>query len=184
MLVRLGTRSAEQPRGGAIDMLLDCHERIRRFSDLSVRMASSTEAAPAEIRGAAQLLHRYFTIAFPLHVDDEERSLRPRLKARELSDALETMSDEHVACEAELAPLVRHWADLIDDPTRRELLAISLSPARRLQTLLLAHLRLEESVLFPAAAKLLSPSDQDEVAAEMRARRLTGDGGDAPPRRA
>jgi hemerythrin-like domain-containing protein len=178
-LVTLRARSSGEPKGDVVGLLLDCHERIRRFSEMSVQLACAKQPSAPEIREAAERVHRYFTVAFPLHVADEELSLRPRLLERsagqEIIDALDTMSREHVEGDALLEPLSRAWAALIDDPEREELRASSLDPANRLQVLLRDHLLLEERVLFPAVTRHLSAPALAEVVAEMRGRRTTGD---------
>ncbi len=57
------TADADDPEA----MLLDCHARIRNFSALSVRLASPDVAAEGEIADAAARVHRYYTVALPLH---------------------------------------------------------------------------------------------------------------------
>src|SRR5262245_25640445 len=75
VLIRLGTRARKE--SDVVDRLLECHERIRNFCALACRLA---EGPPSEqAREAAAQLVRYFTVALPLHVADEEESIRPRL---------------------------------------------------------------------------------------------------------
>src|SRR5512135_3141885 len=71
--------------------LADCHERIRRFSSLAVSLSRAPAETPAaELADAAASIVRYFTVALPLHEQDEEASLAPRLENRPLSDAART----------------------------------------------------------------------------------------------
>ena len=67
------------------DLLLDCHERIRHFSTLAVRLARE-DASDDERRGVAAGVARYFEQALPLHVRDEDESILPRLRGRGKGD--------------------------------------------------------------------------------------------------
>src|SRR6185503_861481 len=94
MLVSLGS-----PRGDerdVVDALLACHERIRRFSAMAVRIADAGGATELEIRDAAAAVRRYFAEALPLHVADEDEDLAPLLAGRDpaIDAALATMSAE------------------------------------------------------------------------------------------
>ncbi|MDQ3266589.1 MAG: hemerythrin domain-containing protein [Myxococcota bacterium] len=180
MLVTLGTR----PQARTLDqsdpntLLLDCHERIRRFSSLGVRLAT-VQAPPPEIAEVASRVHRYFTVALPLHVADEDLSVRPRLLAahpsRELVDALGTMTSEHLEIEDLLAELTSVWSTLIEDPTRLASFGAQLTRAStHLEELLRRHLTLEEEVVLPSLSRLLPPEVQAELVREMRARRGVG----------
>ncbi|MEZ0228392.1 MAG: hemerythrin domain-containing protein, partial [Planctomycetota bacterium] len=123
-LKRPGDRPAPE---SVADRLLACHERIRRFSALGVTIAGSVAAPASEVAAAAESVHRYFTVALPLHVADEDASIAPRLLAREadgpVAEALATMSREHVAIEELIGELAPHWAAA----ARHELTAVELS---------------------------------------------------------
>jgi hemerythrin-like domain-containing protein len=173
-LVTLGESARKRLDGDVVALLLDCHERIRRFSGLATHLSSADRPA-AEIREAAEELHRYFTLAFPLHVVDEEQSLRPRLLRHPLepdvASALETMSAEHVTGETLLEPLVAAWGELARHPSRDDIRAATLGGANRFRALLLDHLAVEESTLFPVIAERFSPAEVSDVLREMRLRR-------------
>ena len=164
--IRLGPKPAadETPAG----LVLDCHARIRTFSGLAVTLA--TAAAPdAEVADAAARVHRYFTVALPLHVADEEQSLAPRLRryAPDTLAALDDMEREHRAHDALLAGLVAAWAAIGEDPARR---AATAEAAARLRAELERHLAAEERLVVPALAGL--PTDEQQaILEEMRARR-------------
>src|SRR4051812_30710357 len=91
MLKQIGER---RPAGEPLlAALLDCHSRIRRFSTLAIRLAEA-DAPPNEIAETAAAVHRYFTVALPLHAADEDLSIAPRLavvapELRELLHCLE-----------------------------------------------------------------------------------------------
>jgi iron-sulfur cluster repair protein YtfE (RIC family) len=172
MLTTIGQPPA--PATDAVDLLLECHERIRAFATLATRLA--TEEAPAEeLQHAAGAVLRYFRDALPLHVEDEERSLVPRLHGRDpgLDRALEAMSAEHLGHEAALQEVIRACEGLAHEAGRRtERSAEALArAAERLHALFLQHLAPEEAIVFPAIRRLLPEEERAAILAEIRARR-------------
>jgi hemerythrin-like domain-containing protein len=165
MLVTLGNAPRAPQEGDAVDDLLACHVRIRRFVEVAARLAGGPEAQLAE---AAAAVHRYFSVALPLHAEDEDLSLTPRLAgaSREIDDTLGEMASEHRRIEELLAELLPHWSAVVSTPA--PLLA---SGASRLGALFGPHLEREERVLFPAARTLLSPAELAALRSEIRARR-------------
>ncbi|HEY7954570.1 MAG TPA: hemerythrin domain-containing protein [Polyangia bacterium] len=174
MLTSIG--SPGQKRGGddLTSSLLDCHERIRRFSKLAVRLAQAEAGDPAEqIAEAAAGVRRYFTVALPLHSADEERSIEPRLVVvrPELGETFAKMAREHRQLEALIEELEPSWRRLIDEPARHaEEAARLLGPSERLEALFAIHLVPEETVVFPALASL-APEERALALGELRARR-------------
>ena len=170
MLKQIGQRGDKAP--SAVQNLLDCHERIRRFTALAVKLG---EPAPvAEVAEAATAVHRYFTIALPLHSADEEESLAPRLVAAapELGELLHNMTEQHVPIHQTVADLVPLWQRVIAEPERQpELMGRLRAPAAFLRELFEHHLQPEEEVIFPSLSARLSPQQQAEILQEMRGRR-------------
>lgn len=155
-------------------LLADCHERIRRFSALAMKLAKAPpETPPAELADAAAAVIRYFTIALPLHEQDEEASLAPRLGDRDLPDAaraaLSALGPEHRALEETLAGLVPRWQAISEDPATIGEPLLPLS--QRLTALFDAHLQREELDLFPAARTALTATDLAALLREIRDRR-------------
>jgi hemerythrin-like domain-containing protein len=168
MLIDLGKRSHEEPT--MRDMLVDCHARIRKFSALAKRLS---QGGPTEqIRDAAAQVRRYFGIALPLHIRDEDESIRPRLERlgdRQLSDALDAMTHEHVAIDIALAELLEQWDAIAREPSDARCFATNESTVW-LERHLLAHLEHEETRIFTALDRL--PPDQwSAIVDEMKARR-------------
>jgi iron-sulfur cluster repair protein YtfE (RIC family) len=162
-LVGIG-RKADRDRS-VVGRLRDCHGRIRSMLALARTIAEAPAADDAEVADAASRVHGYFAKSLPLHLADEEESIKPRLPT---ADALELMSRQHVDHEALLRPLLRHWAALAAHPrSERRALAAELA---RLTTELEEHLRLEEMLIFPAV-EALPPDAQAAMVAEMEARR-------------
>lgn len=159
-----------------IEWLRDCHGRIRQFSDLAVRLAETDDASGEEVRDAAERLVRYFTISLPLHSEDEERSLAPRLLAKslpgELERAVREMEREHGPIHRLVDELVPLWRALEGEPRSLETLRPKLLPmARDLRALFGPHLSAEERLVFVAARERLDAAEVAEIAREMRARR-------------
>ena len=169
MLLTLG-KNARNNDGSVAQRLLDCHERIRRFCALAKRLAAG---APAEeARQAAGELHRYFAIALPLHMADEEESVRPRLErlgSPEVADALELMAREHFEADAAVGELLQRWQEILDEPTAVRCAATQLG-STWLALHMRNHLSAEETRIFPALAQL-PKAQQDVIVDEMRARR-------------
>lgn len=174
MLVTLNrTPKIDHGPTDAIDFLLECHARIRRFCELARNVAAADETVPPnEVADATRRLLRYFGESLPMHALDEDRTLTPRLlpvAPLELAEALERQARDHVESDGILTELQPMWEALSHvrevDRVRQAELALAL------QQHFDAHLRLEEEVIFPAARRLLSPEAIIEVGAEMRARR-------------
>src|SRR6185503_9035331 len=85
MLTTLGGPRPKRSGDELTGSLLDCHERIRRFTALALELGRvAPPGAPEaleQIREAAAGVPRYFTVALPLHSADEEQSVEPRLVA-------------------------------------------------------------------------------------------------------
>jgi hypothetical protein len=174
-----------QPRRGPLatagsdeslaDLLLACHERIRRFTAMAVALAEPAALTrPAvEIADAADAVRRYLALALPLHVADEDTSLTPRLLAHApaTAAALARMHDEHVAHHTLVLEVAARCAAIARAPDQLAALAPALAaPAAELQAALALHLEEEERDIMPAVAAL--PADeQAAIVAELRARR-------------
>lgn len=170
MLTHIRSRQEPGAPEGPADLLRGCHERIRRFGALALRLG---EPAPADDRAAAALaVRRYFCEALPLHVADEDESMAPRLRGAgaAVAAALARMSAEHGPIEEAVAAAAPLWAALAAAPEDRALLAAVVAAGARLVPLLFRHIEAEEAELFPALAQL-DEAAQAAMLAEMRGRR-------------
>ncbi len=171
MLTRLGRPAVA---GDAVDLLLECHERIRFFLAMARRIA---EAGPAEQEGVAEAaarVRRYFSQALPLHAQDEEASILPRLLGRDpvVDAALRAMTREHAEHEAPLRTLVAACDEIAGAPGRHAELAPVIGAATaELERHFAGHLRREEELVFPAMRRLLDRRADAEIVRELRARR-------------
>lgn len=131
-----------------------------------------------ETRRGLETALRYFSQAAPKHTADEEDSLFPRLRQNQSPEVqsslsqLDQLEDEHRWA----APL---HAD-VEQLGARYLIAGSLSAAEverfrhsvaSLATLYKRHITFEDSVIFPLAARLLTPREKMDIAEEMTRRR-------------
>jgi hemerythrin-like domain-containing protein len=179
MPIQIGQRvdhGFDEPLG----LLSDCHRRIEHF--LRVLVAVATEAAGGSLtpehRSALEGALRYFGVAAPKHTADEEISLFPRLRdsanpaLRAVLATLERLEHDHDEAEAHHAAV----EDLVGQWLRdNELGSADLEELRnhlaRLETLYQRHIAVEDQEVFPAAARVLNPSQILEIGSEMAARR-------------
>jgi hypothetical protein len=56
----------------AVDLLTDCHQKIRHFTQVVQKLAHAEGSPLPEISAAAEGAYRYFTVSLPLHEADEE----------------------------------------------------------------------------------------------------------------
>lgn len=169
MLVTIGRKPA---LSDLVELLLECHGRIRGFVALAETIGQEPAGTAAEtIDGCARCM-RYFTEALPLHVEDEEVSLLPRLHGLrpELDLVLATMERQHSEHEPVLQALLGALAAVRgapDNPLLRPRLAEVAAELRREFE---AHLAAEETVIFPAV-RALPPATQADILTELRMRR-------------
>lgn len=174
MLVTLGTRTRSED---LVDLLARCHFRIRQHIVLARQLAAAgSEVSFGEIRQTAAQIRRYFTLAFPLHVIDEDETIAPRLARFEpaLGDVLARLSTEHVGHTPLIARLTELCSEIENDPSQRTRLSTNLSQVVELVACELAvHLELEEELIFPALQRL-PEAERAKLAAAIRARRSEG----------
>jgi iron-sulfur cluster repair protein YtfE (RIC family) len=163
--------------GGVLELLLECHARIRQFCALARTVADAGDAPAAEIGEAALRVHRYFDEALPLHAADEEESILPRLRGREPEvdrelDAMVAEHREHEAAGGALARVVALSGTLAHEPARLPELAGALrAAADELTRHFDGHLEREERVIFPAIRRHVDPALDARLVDEVRARR-------------
>ena len=160
-------------------LLSDCHRRIEMFLgslDAVARVIDRPLTDEAS-RALDSALH-YFREAAPKHTSDEEESLFPRLRQVHHPDIqsaltrLNSLEEEH----RRAAPLHAE----IERLGQQSLSRGSLSPGeaeafRKAVATLISiyeqHIGVEDDLVFPLAARLLSQSDKVAIANEMATRR-------------
>lgn len=171
--IRSAGEAPKQQNENATDMLLGCHLRIRRFTEVALRLAENPAVSSNERSNAAKSVFRYYTEALPLHEADENDSLHPRLKQvlpeGVLAEANEMMVQQHTEIDALIAKLIPLWQEIQQNSPKYH--PELLPQTQRLQQLWNSHLQLEEEQVIPAMRQFLSESDLRAIEAEMRARR-------------
>ena len=163
-----------------IGLLEDCHRRIEKFLDVLLTLAGQAQGntLPNEQRAAVETSLQYFREAAPKHTADEEESLFPRMRASQLQEAREILSDldhlhtDHVTAEQNhraIDELFRRWlADgFLSAPDFIKLISLLHS----LRDTYARHIKEEETQVFPNAARLLTTFDLKVVGLEMAKRR-------------
>jgi hemerythrin-like domain-containing protein len=181
MPVQIGTKPQhgfDQPLG----LLSDCHRRIENFLGAMIRVLERSREgrnplAPDE-REALEAALRYFDVAAPRHTQDEEESLFPRMRASDDPDAcsaiarVQVLEADHRRADAQHAAvkdLCRRWLDVgpLPEPDRQRLASL-LGDLRQMYA---GHIALEDTELFPLAARVLDRRQLDEIGREMARRR-------------
>lgn len=116
--MKIAAQISPQVQERPLELLYACHEKVRHFATLSVRLAAhvDTHGADAEAQEAATGILRYFEQALPLHHIDEEADVFPALHG--LRDAsvdsnIRELSAEHLRLDAQwqaIAPWLRRIA--------------------------------------------------------------------------
>jgi hemerythrin-like domain-containing protein len=162
----------EQP----FEMLLACHDRVRRSLRLLERLMAhvGTRGHDEHSRSAAADVLRYFELAAPLHHQDEELHVFPALSsggADVLPETVEALLSDHRSMEklwTPMAVLLRDWlrpdAALPADDIARD----CQQEFTRLYT---AHLQTEEGIVFPAARARMDAHALLSMSADMQRRR-------------
>jgi hemerythrin-like domain-containing protein len=162
-----------------LGMLSDCHRRIARFLETLISVAEQSHggALSDNQRQGLEASIKYFRESAPKHTADEEDSLFPRLRRRTADTgkrmALLTMlHSDHVAVVWQhdaVDQLVQHWLrdNRLPDVAAKRLIEL----LHGLRNTYQEHIEMEETRLFPFAAKMLTSGDLSEIGSEMAQRR-------------
>lgn len=180
MPVQIGAaaHSFSDPTG----LLSDCHRRIEMFLGSLGAIAKVIDSPLTdETRRALDFALRYFREAAPKHNADEEESLFPRLRQLRHPDVqsalarLDELENDHrwaAPLHAEVEILGQRYLSQGSLSTReaeefREAVA-------KLTSMYQQHISVEDDVVFPLAAQLLSKAERAAIADEMASRRKVG----------
>ena len=161
------------------EMLEACHDRVRRSLALLDRLVEhvGTHGHDAQSRSAAADVLRYFDLAAPLHHEDEERHVFPRLEHcgdAALEAATASLRIDHARMEALWAGLrvaLQAWA--LPGATH-DVGMLPRQHAREFGSVYAMHLRVEETLVFPAARARMDAGRLARMSADMQARRQPG----------
>lgn len=170
MLVSIGRRTTTDD---FVELLLECHQRIRSFARLAVELGNRTDLPASDLVEGCTRCERYFREGLPLHVEDEEQTLLPRVQGHDqgTDDALRTMHREHLEHGPELERLLAALGAVRLHPTEPGPRAALERVAGSLQQAFEGHLQTEEALVFPAWKRLVPPEEQRRAVGELRARR-------------
>ena len=170
-LVAPSAAGFEQP----FEMLEACHERVHRMLALLARLREhlDTHGADLQAQQAARDVMRYFDQAAPLHHQDEELHVFPRLLAQgtpEVAAVVRRLQEDHRAMEAGwraarevLARVAGGGAVALEAPDQAALAAFA--------ALYGDHIAAEEGIAYPAAQALLEPRALEAMSEDMMRRR-------------
>ena len=160
-------------------LLSDCHRRVEMFLGSLEAVSKLIDRPPAEeTKQALTSALRYFSQAAPKHTADEEESLFPRLRQNnspEIQSAftkLDKLEDDHRwaaplhAKVEELGAQYLSTGSLSDAEVEQFRVAVA-----NLAVMYRQHIAIEDDLIFPLAARTLSPSEKAIIAQEMARRR-------------
>lgn len=165
-------RSHAHDPADVLGLMMACHERIDRYLRGFGLLARVEDPADPRAHAAAAACLRYFREGLPLHGQDEDDSLAPRLRALGADPTLEgvlaRMEAEHAQMEQGLPEV---WA-LLEAFAEGRPPDAALLRARHLwlDELLRHHLALEEELVFPKIGEL-DVAERRLIVREIRARR-------------
>lgn len=178
MPIPLGRGPARGERD-VLEPLTGCHRKIEQFlgilSALAARGPHLLDDVEREALGSAL---RYFREGAPLHTQDEERSLFPRLRASgdpaaaDVIDEIERLEADHVRADdlhAQVDDIGRAW--LADGSLPEGDAAAFRRAVQELELLYRAHIAVEDARVFPLAAHLLDRAAWEEIGHEIARRR-------------
>lgn len=175
MPVQIGARrdsGFDDPLG----MLHDCHRRIEHFLKVLSTVADRARgrALDTEESSALDAALNYFRTGGVRHTADEEDSLFPRLRSH--SDAPQetvgSLHQEHEQADTLHATLDRLFtAWMVGGALGKDQQEQLDSSMKQLEQLYSSHIELEEKIVFPAAARLLTREELTAIGEEFRHRR-------------
>lgn len=158
-----------------LQLLSDCHRRIERFLHMLEIVAEEAPEGwlPTQYETGLRAALDYFRDAAPLHTEDEERSLFPRIvQFQKASATLKRLEREHKQADqlhAVVEKLGHEWLTKgCLSAESRELFALSIV---QLRTLYQEHIQIEDGELFPMADHLLDARALKDIGEEMALRR-------------
>lgn len=159
------------------EMLVSCHERVQRSLRLLLRLGEHLQAHACDepARQAARDVLRYFDRAAPLHHQDEEQHVFPRVLTAgdvALVATITRLQADHATMEAQWQAVRGDLERIADDRDGSTRLADgSLTVWQGFAALYSEHIALEEAQVYPAAQALTPPETLRTMGAEMAARR-------------
>jgi hemerythrin-like domain-containing protein len=160
-------------------LLSECHRRVELFLGMLEAVGRVIDRPTTEeISRALESALRYFEQAAPKHTADEEESLFPRLRRIQHPEVqlvlarMDQLEEEHrwaAPLHAEVSGLGGRYLS-VGSLSRPEVERFRDAVAS-LTSMYNGHIRLEDELVFPLAARMLSDADKSGIADEMARRR-------------
>lgn len=154
--------------------LLDaCHERVQRSLALLLRLADhlARHGADAQAADAARDVMRYFELAAPLHHEDEERHVLPRLRAAGHDALAQRLQDDHAALAAQWQPVRAALQAVTDGRWDASHMAEAARDWPFFAQHYREHIALEDAQAFVLCRDALDAAEARAMGEEMAARR-------------
>ena len=165
-----------------LGLMAHCHRKIESYLRGLVTagdmLRRGRDGGLAEAFRLIDAAREHFALRGPKHTEDEEASLFPRMRERggtEAEDALSALAEleaehraaerAHAAFDSLIDRLPRDGSAPVEDLYRYAELAAALGDLYR------PHIRVEDELVFPVAARVLPPSELAVIGKEMRERR-------------
>ncbi|MBS1822406.1 MAG: hemerythrin domain-containing protein [Acidobacteria bacterium] len=179
MLTQIGGKP-ESDFSDPLGLLSDCHQRIRYFLGVLISVCEQARVNQLTVdqRTGLEKALWYFREAGPRHTADEEKSLFPLLRAKNIPRVLRALEKvdrleaDHRQAEVDhddVDTIGRRW--LSDGSLSKEDLRQMKVLLSNLMALYKRHLVVEEAEIFVLADGVLSDGEKDLVGREMAARR-------------
>ncbi|WP_431260196.1 hemerythrin domain-containing protein [Roseateles chitinivorans] len=154
-------------------LMAACHERMERTLDLLERLGAhvATHGCDAQATDAAKDVLRYFTIAAPLHHEDEELHVFPRLREQGNGELADRLLADHREMETRWAAIVPDLTAIRDGSMPGGTLAAARERSQTFATLYRRHIDAEDHDAYPAASAATPDPEQRLMGEEMAGRR-------------
>ena len=159
-----------------LGMLKDCHCRIERFLGILCLVAerANGRTLSEEEKAAIKAALAYFWSGGQRHTADEEASLFPRLRVSSVRPPkeLETLETEHRDAEylhESVERLYSRWVAIGNLGAEEH--SQLLSQVVQLKQLYAEHIQVEEMIVFPFAAQVLTAETIAAIGSEFEVRR-------------
>lgn len=150
-----------------------CHERMARTLFLLLRLGEhiATHGADDQACDAAKDVLRYFRIAAPLHHQDEELHVVPRLRLNGQDALADRLLAEHRDMERAWRAIEPDLEAVLGDVLKGEALAEARARWSAFAEMYRRHIEVEDAEAYPAASTSLREPALRSMGEEMAARR-------------
>ena len=168
-----------QPEPGCNDpvgLMTACHRRIERFLKtlrVAAKHAGERDLEKEELEAIGRSL-TYFRNAAPKHTEDEEHDLFPALlkKQPDVGTSVDNLQSDHARAtvlHARVDAIGLKWIE--DRRISPEALKEFVDATDQLDVLYTAHIKHEETEVFPRASNALNDAELEAIGRNMAARR-------------